>query len=294
MFLVKLMGGLGNQMFQYAFGRALSLKHNIPLALDLSSLGQKTGVDTPRNYELDIFNIEAQIATLKEIDKFSIIHNNKILKSIHNSFSFILPFFQVKEKQFCYNELKNDIHRNTMFVGYWQTEKYFENIKDIIKKDFQFKEPLEGLNAELATKIKVSNSVGMHIRRGDFISNPVTNKYHGTCNSGYYKNAISYLSQKISGNMKLFIFSDEPGWVKNNLQFNYETIYIENNNGAKSYEDLRLMILCKHNIIANSSFSWWAAYLNSNVDKVVVAPSQWFNNKTIDTHDLIPDGWIKM
>ncbi len=295
MFLVKLMGGLGNQMFQYAFGRALSIKHNIPLALDLSSLGQKTGVDTPRNYELSIFNIQAQIATPEEINKFSIIHNDnhKIIKAIHYCVPLILPYFQIKESKFCYNELNQKIHYNTMFLGFWQTEKYFANIKDTIKKDFQIKEPLKGLNADLAENIKMSNSVGIHIRRGDYVSNPETNSYHGMCSNEYYTNAVKYLSQKID-DLKLFIFSDEPGWVKNNLRFNQETYYIENNTVDNSYEDFRLMSFCKHNIIANSSFSWWAAWLNDNPDKIIIAPIRWFNVKDIDTSDLIPEEWIKM
>ncbi len=113
------------------------------------------------------------------------------------------------------------------------------------------------------------------------------------CSNEYYTNAVKYLSQKID-DLKLFIFSDEPGWVKNNLRFNQETYYIENNTVDNSYEDFRLMSFCKHNIIANSSFSWWAAWLNDNPDKIIIAPIRWFNVKDIDTSDLIPEEWIKM
>jgi hypothetical protein len=288
MIVVRLMGGLGNQMFQYAVGRAISLKHNAPLKMDVSFLEQATDAHIKRHYDLDIFNLEVTIAKNEELNTFSSVQNNRLKRNLQRFLP--IPNHTVVEPThaFCPEILKSQ--DNSLLVGFWQTEKYFEQIADVIRKDFAFKPLQNQLDKELAEKISSCNSLSVHIRRGDYVSNPETNKYHGTCSPEYYKEAIELMKTK-GNNLHLFIFSDDMQWVKQNMIFNLPVTYIDHNTGKNSYIDMQLMAMCKHNVIANSSFSWWGAWLNTNKDKVVLAPRNWFADKTIDTSDLISSDW---
>ncbi len=150
-----------------------------------------------------------------------------------------------------------------------------------------------GRNKDIGEMIQSFKSVSLHIRRGDYVSNKVTNQVHGVCDLNYYSHAISYIAERIS-NTHLFVFSDDPEWAKGNLKTEIPTFFVDNNRADKDYEDLKLMRQCKHNIIANSSFSWWGAWLNQNAGKIVIAPKKWFNDKSINTKDLIPEKWIRL
>ena len=136
-------------------------------------------------------------------------------------------------------------------------------------------------------------SVCIHIRRGDYVEDIITNQFHGVCNLDYYYRSIEYIASKIK-NPYFFVFSDDPLWVKQNLILKYPCDYIDQNFGKKDYEDMRVISKCKHNIIANSSFSWWGAWLNINPNKIVIAPKNWFKSKAINTKDLIPESWFKI
>ena len=140
--------------------------------------------------------------------------------------------------------------------------------------------------------ISQTNSVSLHIRRGDYVSNQKTNQTHGTCDLDYYQRCITEIEKEVE-NPYFFVFSDEIEWVKENLKINHPAEYVDQNTGDKSYEDMRLMSQCKHNVIANSSFSWWGAWLNSYPDKIVFAPKRWFASDKHNTKDLIPEGWKK-
>ena len=133
----------------------------------------------------------------------------------------------------------------------------------------------------------------MHIRRGDYVSNPTTNKLHGTCSLEYYHNAVDIIAAKVS-NPHFFIFSDDHEWARNNFKIDYPLTFVAHNNAGKNYEDMRLMSLCKHHIIANSSFSWWGAWLGSNPKKIVCAPRGWFKDKSLNTNDIIPSDWSRI
>jgi hypothetical protein len=174
--------------------------------------------------------------------------------------------------------------------GYWQTENYLIDIKDTILNDFQLKLPLRNELKEIALKISDSNSVSIHIRRGDYAQDKKTNAHHGTCSLEYYQEAIKLITEKIQ-NPIFYIFSDDIEWVKENLKINYPKYHVE---GNKGFEDMELMKNCKHNIIANSSFSWWAAWLNTNKEKIIIAPKNWLNNPKFDTSDVVPNSWIKI
>ena len=184
--------------------------------------------------------------------------------------------------------LPNNVYLN----GYWQSEKYFNNIEDIIRKEITFKKEPNDLNKKHIDKIISANSVSVHIRRGDYMNNPSTKKKLGLCSDEYYFKAINYIAENIE-NIHFFIFSDEPQIAKNLLEkIKHPKTFIYNNNDNGS-EDLRLMSYCKHNIIANSSFSWWGAWLNKNNNKIVTAPKHWFNYNP-NPNDLILDTWIRI
>jgi hypothetical protein len=298
MIIIKYNGGLGNQMFQYACGKALALKHNTSLFSDLSSLNKNTDSSrtTKRSFELlEVFKIniiEASVADLKSV--------KPILYRATNVFAFKLGFKGIQmskyfiENKFSYNHNIKKVGKDCYLSGYWQSPKYFDSIASLIRKEFTFYKQLDDKNLEMESLIKRVNSVSLHIRRTDF-KNTKSNTTHGICSLEYYGEAIKFISTKIR-DPHFFVFSDDINWAKENLKFPYKLTFISGNSGDKSYIDMQLMSVCKHNIIANSSFSWWGAWLNSNMNKIVIAPKNWFFNKELNnqTNDLIHEEWIRM
>ena len=286
MIITKLIGGLGNQMFQYAAGRQLAYKLGVELKLDILDFDHYK----LRKYELDVFNIQENFATAEEIADLTILKRNIIERFIsrllHKPYR-PLPTY-IKES---FNSEIMNMYDGVYLDGYWQSEKYFADIIEIIREEFIITTTQEGLNRKLADQIKSCNSVSLHIRRGDYVSNPETNKAHGICDIDYYLHCIEHLTKTVE-HPHFFAFSDDIEWVRQNLKIPYPITFIENNGQDKSYEDLRLMSQCKHHIIANSSFSWWGAWLNPNEDKIVFAPRKWFANKDANIQDRIPNQWI--
>jgi len=269
MIIVRLIGGLGNQMFQYAAARRAAYVHSTTLKLDISAFNWYK----LRKYSLNHFNIIENIATADDIAQFK----GQIIKQ--NFFHFNPDILKVPK----------DVYLD----GYWQSEKYFADIEDIIRKEFRTKYELYGKNKELASYIQNCTSVSLHIRRGDYVSDPQTNSVHGTCTLDYYQRCISKLLEKIT-DPHFFIFSDDPKWVIANLHLDYPTTFVIHNGLEKDFEDLRLMSMCKHNIICNSSFSWWGAWLNANPGKMIFAPDQWFRSEKLYTGDLMPSTWQRI
>lgn len=288
MIIVKLVGGIGNQMFQYALGRHLSLISNSPLILDKLYYFRNNF----RKYELKFFNIKENnnltFNSILKINKFRIF-NFLINRLKFKRFSMI---GYIKENNLNFNPNVLKIRGDTYLDGYWMSEKYFLSIKDIIKGDFKIKLEKNDENIAIVNKIISTNSVSIHIRRGDYISNIKTYNFHGICTLDYYYKAIELIKDYVI-NPTFFVFSDEPDWAKNNLKIK-DIVYFIDNNLENSYKDIILMSLCKHNIIVNSSFSWWGAWLNDNPDKIVVSPKKWFENSNIKVKDLIPYKWIKI
>ena len=276
------MGGIGNQMFQYAAGRRLALKHKTILKLDLTFLLDRTPLEnfTYRDYALDAFNIQENFFNPTENNICRIEQKLKPMNSINE------PHFYFWESMLC---APDDSYLN----GYWQSEKYFKDVEDIIRNEFTVKLKADGLNKKLAEEINTCEAVSLHVRRGDYASNPVTNKYHGLCSLDFYQKALKKITS-CTENPHFFIFSDEPEWAQENLNFKHPFKFVTRNGAEKSYEDLRLMSMCKHHIIANSSFSWWGAWLSEYQKKIIIAPRRWFNNDNLSTIDLIPEGWIKV
>lgn len=292
MIVVKLIGGLGNQMFQYATARKLSQKKYAKLKFDTNGLSLES---TPREYSLGVFNIQESFASLEEIESLKNWQDDYI-SLILKKIGFFPKIFTKKtfivEKSFRFDPEILDLKDNVYLQGYWQTEKYFEDVENVIRREFTLKEEYSIENKEITKEIKNSNAVSVHVRRGDYAKDQKTNKFHGLCPIDYYNDAIKKIAKKIEKPI-FYVFSDDIDWVKKNLKFNYPVRYVSNGI-LKDYEELMLMSYCKHNIIANSSFSWWGAWLNSNPEKIVIAPKKWFNDPNVDTSDLIPENWIRI
>jgi glycosyl transferase family 11 len=291
MIVVKLKGGLGNQMFQYALGRSLTIKNRCKLLLDLSELEDTTQTHTMRHYELSHFHVDAHIAS----GGFNTDRN------VHSPLStFFRSILTTKEKLKHITEKSNRFDStiiqtvdNSYLDGYWNSPKYFEEYQEIIRNDFAFKDKLSEENTEMAEKITSCFSVSLHIRRGDYVSNPKTNAYHGTCTHEYYDKAVLHILE-MNREAVFFVFTDDPVWVKENFKIDADYIIVSKPNNLSGLRDMQLMNLCQHAIIANSTFSWWAAWLIKHSDKIVIAPLKWFNDPSIIVDDLFPKTWLRI
>ena len=296
MFIVKIWAGFANQMFQYAFYKSLLSNGKIAL-VDNNSFIPKWDFENVNLKEI-FPNIELNIAdplliemfNSRKVDAFSKI-KRRLLKAINQSEE--TPQHYIKEPKFTYNSFIYYLEGDYYLEGFWQTEKYFQNIKDKIRKDFLFKPFSDKKNIEFEKVIRETNAVAIHVRKGADYKKSITS---GTCGIEYYKAAIKFVMEKIN-NPNFIIFSDNITWCKENLSF-CEPTFVDWNphSGYGNHFDMQLMSLCKHNIIANSSYSWWGAWLNNNPDKIIIAPKTWFNKKycSYDTRDLVPNTWIKL
>lgn len=292
MIIVKLMGGLGNQMFQYSAGRCLSHLHKTELKLDLSYLNaDPQNKYTKRDYKLDAFGINAEFANENDIKSFLPLDRGKITNTLMRKLPILFDKVVANESGHKFMKEFYSFPKDVYLNGFWQSEHYFEPVMDIIRKEFTIRETLTGSNAELSNKIVSYNSVSLHIRRGDYVDLKEANAFHGTCSLEYYREAIEYLKKK-EKEFNLFIFSDDVLWAKENLKTDNPVYFVDLNNPG--HIDIHLMGLCKHNIIANSSFSWWGAWLNKNPDKTVIAPKQWFADISHVTPDIYPQNWIRL
>jgi hypothetical protein len=286
--ITKLYGGLGNQLFQYAVARNLSELNNVQLKLDITPFRKYK----MRVYGLDHFNITAEVASKYEIRRLK--KGNQLLRlSNHLRKNRIYPKTYYQEKSHFFDEELLNYRWSLYLDGYWQSEKYFKEIAAIIRKEFQLRDRPSEPSQIMAGLIENCDSVSLHIRRGDYVSNPEAYQHHGLCTLEYYYAAINRLASQLKA-PHFFIFSDDIPWVRENLKVGFPTVYVYHNGEDKDYEDLWLMSLCKYHIIANSSFSWWGAWLADYRDKVVIAPEKWLNNSEINTNDLIPENWIKI
>lgn len=264
--VVKIKGGLGNQMFQYAFGKALEAEKN-KVFFDLDWFKKNHKETTPRNFDLSHFNVN--------IAKAQFWHK--------------LFCRNIKEKQANIYEPKlKEQKGNLIFSGYFQTEDYFKNIRSKLLTDFSLKESLNEKNQDILLQIKQKNSVSLHVRRGDYVK---LAHIYGVCDEKYYNQAVQYIQNQIT-EPHFFLFSDDVEWVRNNIVLNSPYTIVDINNGEQGFFDLELMKNCSHNIIANSSFSWWGAWLNQNPNKIVVSPEKWFADGR--PSDIICKDWVKI
>ena len=290
MVIVQLIGGLGNQLFQYAAGRAIAQHCGTTLKIDVSAFEYYP----LRAYRLAYFNIIEEFATLQEVQRLKPRRRQMLVWLYRWIEHFLLP----SHRQPVFHEQSQaviepdvfKINQDVYLIGYWQSEYYFSDIADLIRREFTWKHAPDALNESMLATIEQTNSVSIHIRRGDYVTNAETNRFHGSLGIDYYENAIAFVASRVS-NPHFFVFSDDMPWVKENLRLAFPATYVEHNGAAKDYEDLRLMSHCKHHIIANSSFSWWGAWLASFPEKIVVAPRKWFAQTDVDVSSRYPVGW---
>ena len=278
-------------MFQYAFGRTLAKRQGVELKLELTD----QTLNIHNGFELEkIFNIQVKEASpldlkiVMGLQRFSIIRKTISMLPLRK----LLKASIIYEPHFYFSPQMLGLPDNSYVYGYWQSEKYFSEIESEVRSFFSFKLPLSRANANLSEVINSTNSVSLHVRRNDFANNSVINATHGLCSSEYYQTAIQYIAKRVL-HPHFFIFSDDITWVRDNLKLDFPFQYVEHNCGTESYNDMRLMSMCRHQIIANSTFSWWGAWLNSNSNGIRIAPKRWFSNDT-STQDLIPQRWVRL
>ncbi|MEO6729266.1 MAG: alpha-1,2-fucosyltransferase [Candidatus Dojkabacteria bacterium] len=284
MIIVRLKGGLGNQMFQYAIGRKYMQMHN-GNQVKLDDYTKKAGIQ--RDLMLTRYKIRGSVLNKPEYYIYRITNALGTRVSFLKNWAYKIYF---QDQTHAYEDFYLQGGKNVYLDGFWQNLKYFDDIKEILKDEFQLKDAPTKYSQELLEKINNSNAICLHVRRGDYVSNSHTNSVHGTAPMDYYNNAIAYINSHVE-NPNYFLFSDDPDWAKENIKTNSPT-EVSYNPIELGYEDLALMNACKHYIIANSTFSWWGAYLSRNPNKIVCAPKRWYNDKE-NPIDLIPENWIK-
>jgi hypothetical protein len=295
--LVNLSGGLGNQMFQYAFGRSLSQYHQTELILDLSNYSTAISPSineyglAVRKYELGCFLIKPTFSEIAH-KNFFFPKNSIRSKILYKVERMLKRKTLVFESQNGYHEkIWNQIQRNTYVQGFWQSPLYFKGIEQLLKNDFKFNLNISR-DKQLESHIQQCNSIAIHVRRGDYESSKIVQNIHGLCSLAYYKNATNFIMNKTLS-PKFYIFSDDIEWCKSNFNWLPNAHYITNKD-SPAYYDMYLMSICKSIIIANSTFSWWGAWLNINPNKIVIAPSLWFKNTTADELKIYPMDWISI
>jgi hypothetical protein len=286
---IRLMGGLGNQLFQYATARALALRHGAEVVLDLSHYEE----DRLRRYELGSYPIAARIATAAELRSSKAAGGLRAIaeRLLGRAPGPAAPAYH--EPHFHFDPLVLQQRPPVHLIGYWQSERYFVDAAEVLRREFSPQAPLEPENARIAAAIATTNAVSLHVRRGDYVSNAHTNAYHGVCSLDYYRAAVAHIRREIP-DAHLFVFSDDHEWTRRNLAPDLPTTYVTANPADRGFRDLQLMSRCRHHVVANSSFSWWGAWLNPSPDKMVIAPARWFASAEHDTRDLVPATWLRL
>ncbi|MCP4001329.1 MAG: alpha-1,2-fucosyltransferase [Gammaproteobacteria bacterium] len=286
MITVRLLGGLGNQMFQYAAVRSLASKLDAPLCLDTFSFEHYAD----RDFDLGEFTaIDEPVCTREQHEAlFSKSKGAKLKRKLFGRKLYREPFFHVDPAFF-------RLTAPIAIDGYFQSEQYFISNEAEIRQKFSW--DIDGLAADTRAylaEIQTANAVSVHFRRGDYVADQTVNNFHGTCSPAYYQAAIEYIKSQVQG-AHFYVFSDDIDWVKQQDAFTgVAHSYVLKSEQMRDSEEMFLMSQCRHNVVANSSFSWWGAWLNSSDEKIVIAPQSWFRTKELNTRDLIPAGWQRV
>jgi hypothetical protein len=297
MILIGIFGGLGNQLFQYACAKAFANRVGAELKLDISHLMNRKKKDglTFRDFQLGNFKLPDEVASISEVRQYipDLWHVSKLVKLSYRLKRYLNGKKLYTEKAFfSYNHELDILGDNTYLYGYYQTEQYFVNFRQELLDILQLKEPLNNQNIAILDKIQNSRSVALHIRRGDFINSGFINHDFET----YYNKAIRFINEKIE-NPFFFVFSNDPDWCRKQTEIkNLPHIIVDINDENHAYLDLYLISQCNHQICANSTFSWWGAWLNQHPEKIVIIPEKWYKNGKYaeSVHDLIPESWLKI
>lgn len=299
MIIARLSGGLGNQMFQYAAARRLAAVHGTVLKIDTNRLRRSDPLDTPRDYALECFAISAEMASRAESELCEKLRRHAVS-----------PFFRmlhkcglsraaaglryVRQKGPGYDSTILELPNNVCLEGFWQSEKYFLDIRALLKNEFTLRNSLAGKVVQSAETIRACTAVSLHVRRGDYLTNPHAARHHGVCDMDYYVRAIQCMREKFPA-AHLFIFSDDPEWTQANLRFDLPITFVSVAEAGGDGCEIVLMSMCRHHIIANSSFSWWGAWLGDSPEKTVIAPARWFADPLRNVAaDIVPDGWLRL
>ena len=289
--IISIAGGLGNQMFQYAY--YFSQKKRYPNMNILADLSFFDASKIHNGYELDrIFGISLDLCN----EETSVKHRmtNTILDRLLRKCGIYYAGFHytLRDKAKGFDErFMKAFAEDDYLYGFWQSEKYFKPYKLDIMKKFQFPNYTNSVNIEIADKMKKTLSVAIHIRRGDYLNNRM---FVNLSEVGYYKRAIEKIKQLVQGQKYWFVFSDDIEWCKKNLDLDNEIVeYVSGNCGSESYRDMQLMTECKYMIVANSSFSWWAAYLNRDAN-IIIAPKEYYVNNAGFNRDVCPEEWLRI
>jgi hypothetical protein len=286
---VRLIGGLGNQMFQFAAGRRLALHHGVPLRLDLGWFGNQGPDDTERTYELGVFAGDS--AAVKARLQLPEPRNRRELAWQRLGERLGRRSHVVRQSGNAFDPAVLHAPDGAHLVGYWQSERFFVDHAETIRADFTLVEPLSApAQTTLRAIAQAPASVSLHVRRGDYVTNPHALRYHGTRGADYYSRAVELVCERAGGPLELFVFSDDPDWCERELQLGHPTTVVRGNPG---HEDLMLMSRCRHHVLANSSFSWWGAWLDPARAGIVVAPSPWAQQAD-DFDDIYLESWLRL
>ena len=287
MIFVRLSGGLGNQLFQYAAGHRLARRHNVELVLDTSWFENRYWQTTRRPYELFRFDVRGRLMSSRE-KRWLALYTNNVLKRLPLPREWRL----VRERHFNFDPAVLTLPDQVFLNGYWQSPRYFDDVADCIRAECVPMPPMGNEDRRVADLMADADSVAIHVRRGDYVSLRAARRTHGTCTLAYYVEAVRMMRERLTS-PRFFVFSDEPEWTRAHLHIGSDAIHVAHNDPGMAFQDLRLMSLCRHQIVANSSMSWWGAWLNRHAQKLVIAPDRWFL-ADLDTSDLIPHDWIRV
>ncbi|MGD0999505.1 MAG: alpha-1,2-fucosyltransferase [Candidatus Brocadiia bacterium] len=280
MIIVRLRGGLGNQLFEYACGRALSLRNGAPLKLDLTGYRDRSYAER-RPYLLDRFRIAASEAGALEM---KLAHGGRIARAL-TALAPSRRFRTFSEEALHFQPEVAAARGNVYLLGYWQCERYFADCADPVRSEFALKSEPQAESLRLLREIEDCEAVSVHVRRGDFLTEP---GFH-VCDPEYYQGAAESIAKAVRA-PRYYVFSDDPAWTKEHLALQ-PAVFVGHNGAGRPEEDLRLMRRCKHHIIANSTFSWWGAWLCEHPGKIVIAPRRWFADPKRDSSDIVPASW---
>lgn len=295
--IVSLYGGLGNQLFQFATALSLAKKNHGRVFLDLSWFYKDhlTAGETPRAYALGVYDLGCDVHIKTNRRKASRKYLSRcidaVLRRIRKYMDVGIARFHERSMKFHPNLLESKLP--IWLDGYWQSYKYFEDIQPVLKEIIAFPREMKSAMQAIYQDITEKDAICIHIRRGDYVTNPSAAQFHGLCDLSYYYAGLNLITKNLT-NPHAYIFSDDPLWVKNNFKIQMPSTVVDINGPDEAHQDLWLMAACKHFIIANSSLSWWGAWLSDHSNKIVVAPHQWFLNGQISTEDLIPNSWIRI
>lgn len=292
MILINLIGGLGNQMFQYACGKSLSHRNKMPLKLvvdQFEEYKQHNGLEL-----LKVFEIDASLATRDDLVSLLGYKAGPKARRLfgRTAMSWANGESWCNEPSFDYWSGIQAIKKSAYLHGYWQSERYFIDIENIIRAEFTFRDKLDALDLDISSRMALGPCASIHVRRGDYLKGK-SKRIYATCGIDYYVKAANMLYDKYP-DIKFFAFSDDPDWVISHLEPEIGRLEVVTHNiGVRSAFDMRLMSMANHHIIANSSFSWWGAWLNPKKEKIVIAPKNWFADGR-PTPTLLPSSWFRL